>query len=186
MLSKFFKKYPESLFLTKLLALFSIFYFGTEFWIGITAKGGLYSPFCDEYLNFVKWSRLFILNGASIICSMFGYQTTIINTISLKIIGGSRVNMVYSCIGFGVLSCWASFVLVYPGLLKKKLIWLFCGLFLICFANMIRVAALLMLVNKTNNSNSFPNHHTVFNVIVYAIIIVLIYFYTKGNNNKQP
>ncbi|MFY7964247.1 MAG: exosortase/archaeosortase family protein [Chitinophagaceae bacterium] len=181
MLSHFFKKYPEALFLTKLLSLFSVSYFGTEFWIGITAKGGLYSPFCDTYLNYIQWLRLFILKGAAIICSGFGYSTTIINTISLKIIGGMQVNMVYSCTGYGVLSCWTAFVLVYPSNSTKKIIWLFTGALIICFANMIRVAGLLILVNKTNNANSFPNHHTVFNVAVYSIIFTLIYFYTKGN-----
>lgn len=184
MFSNFFNKHPEALFLVKLLGLFSVFYFGTDFWIGITAKGGLYSSFCDEYLNYVKWLRLFVLKGAAVICSIFGHPTTIINTITLKIIGGRQVNMVYSCTGYGVLSCWAAFVIVYPTYLKKKIIWLISGALIICFANMIRVGGLLLIVNKTNNANSFPSHHAVFNVAVYCIIFTLIYFYTKGNAKK--
>ena len=185
MLINFFKKYPESLFLVKFFALFLVLYYSTEFWTGITAKGGLYSAFCDEHLNFVKWLRIAILKGASVICYFSGYTTTIINTTSLKIIGGSSVNMVYSCIGFGVLSCWAAFAIVYPACLKRKLLWLFGGLLIICLANMIRVAVLLMLVNKTKNANIFPYHHGAFNIVVYSIVLVMIYFYTKENKLKS-
>jgi exosortase/archaeosortase family protein len=185
MFSKLNNKYPEAFFIAKLVTLFSIFYFGTEFWIGITAKGGLYIPFCDNYLNYVRGLRLLILNGASLICLVFGYKTTIIDTISLKIIGGYQVNMVYSCIGYGLLSCWAAFIIAYPSKKKRKLIWLLGGLIAIYFANIIRVAGLLIVVNKTKNVARFANHHEIFNAVAYSIIILLLYIYTK-NEVKNP
>ena len=185
MFSKLNNKYPEAFFIVKLLAFFTIFYFGTEFWIGITAKGGLYSSFCDNYLNYIKWLRLLILKGASLICLLFGYKTIVIDTISLKIIGGLQVNMVYSCIGYGLLSCWAAFIIAYPSKRKRKLIWLFGGLVTICFANIIRVASLLILVNKTKDVTRFTNHHEIFNAVAYSIIILLLYFYTK-KGAKNP
>ncbi len=177
-------KYPEYFFLLKLIFFFSIFYYGTEFWIGLTAKGGMYSVFCDEYLNYIKWLRVFILKGSGIICNAFGYNTTLEKTTSLRIIGGIKVNMVYSCIGFGVLSSWAAYVLAFPSNFKRKIVWLFSGTAIILFINMIRVAGLLMLINKTKNIHSFPNHHTVFNVVAYAIVVLLIYFYSKDNKLK--
>ncbi len=186
MFSKLNNKYPEAFFIAKLLTLFSIFYFGTEFWIGITAKGGLYSPFCDNYLNYIRGLRLLILKGAAVICLLFGYETTIIDTTSLKIIGGLQVNMVYSCIGYGLLSCWAAFIIAFPSKTKKKIIWLFGGFIIICFANIIRVAGLLMLVNKTKDISQFSNHHEIFNAIAYSIIIVLLYFYTKNKAENSP
>ncbi len=185
MFSQINKKYPEAIFVAKLLTLFSIFYFGTEFWIGITAKGNLYSAFCDEYLNYVEWLRLFILKGASIICNLFGHNTIIENTKSLKIVGGYRVNMVYSCIGFGILSSWAAFAIAYPAKLKKKIIWLFGGLLIICFINILRIAALLMLINKAKNIQVFTSHHTVFNWVAYILVLILIYFYTKEKQEQS-
>ena len=179
MFSQITKKYPEAFFIIKLLSLFSIFYFGTEFWIGITAKGNLYWAFGDEYLNYVKWLRLSILKGAAIICKLFGHITTIENTTSLRIVGGYRVNMVYSCIGFGILSSWAAFAIAYPAKLKKKMVWLFGGLLIIWFINALRIAALLMLINKAKSVKAFSSHHTIFNWVAYTMVLILIYFYTK-------
>lgn len=186
MFSKLINKYPEVFFIAKLLLLFSIFFYGTEFWIGITAKGGLYSSFCDNYINYVKWLRLLILKGASVICLLFGYKTIVIDSISLKIIGGLQVNMVYSCVGYGLLSCWAAFIIAFPSKRKRKIIWLLGGLVAICFANIIRVAALLMLVNNTKDITRFSNHHEIFNAVAYSIIILLIYFYTKNKAEISP
>jgi exosortase/archaeosortase family protein len=87
--------------------------------------------------------------------------------------------MVYSCIGYGLLSCWAAFIIAYPSKRKRKLIWLLGGLVTICFANIIRVAGLLILVNKTKDVTRFSNHHEIFNAVAYSIIILLLYFYTK-------
>lgn len=173
------KKYPEGFFIAKLLALFSIFYFGTQIFIGITSKGNYYYAFLDEYLNYIKWLRVSILKAAGIICSLFGYNTKIENSISLRIINGYKINMVYSCIGIGIMSSWAAFALAYSTTLKRKIIWLFGGLITIWFINAIRVAALLIWVNKTRDTKGFANHHTVFNILAYMIVIVLIYFYTK-------
>jgi exosortase/archaeosortase family protein len=184
MCSRLNSKYPEAFFVTKLLLLFCIFYFGTQFWIGITAEGGLYSAFCDKYLNYIKWLRIFILKGAGVICTLFGYKTNIENTISLRIIGGIKVNMVYSCVGIGILSSWTAFVITFPSNNKRKLTWLFSGMVIICFINMIRVAALLMIVNKTRDIKRFPYHHELFNIVAYLIILLLIYLYTKEKSIK--
>lgn len=177
------KKNPETLFLIKLFAFFSLFYFGTQFWIGITSKGNFYIAFCDEYLNYIKWLRLSILKAAGIFCSWFGYQTNIENTISLRVVNGDvngyKVNMVYSCIGIGIFSSWAAFALAYSTNLKRKTIWLFGGLLAIWLINSIRMAILLIWLNKTRNTKGFGHHHTVFNIIAYTIVIILIYFYSK-------
>jgi exosortase/archaeosortase family protein len=93
--------------------------------------------------------------------------------------------MVYSCLGIGILSSWAAFAIAFPNNLKRKIIWLFAGLLTIWFANVIRVAVLLMLLNKTKDVKGFPNHHTIFNVIAYMIVIVLIYFYSKEKTVKS-
>jgi exosortase/archaeosortase family protein len=178
------KKYPEAFFIIKLLLFFSIFYYGTQFYIGITSKGNYYNAFLDEHFNYINWLRLSILKSASIVCSIFGYETKIENIISLRVVNGYKVNMVYSCLGVGILSSWAAFAIAFPTQLKRKIIWLFAGLFTIWFANVIRVAVLLIQLNITKDVKGFPHHHTIFNVIAYTIVIALIYFYSQEKSTK--
>lgn len=184
MFSSLSKKYPEFIFIVKLLALFSIFYFGTQFFIGITSKGNYYNAFLDEYLNYIKWLRISILKAAGIICSLFGYETRIENAISLRVINGYKVNMVYSCIGVGIMSSWAAFAIAYSANFKRKIIWLLAGLMAIWFVNATRVAVLLIWLNKTRDTKAFSYHHTVFNIVAYSITIVMIYFYSKDKKPK--
>jgi exosortase/archaeosortase family protein len=178
------KKYPEAVFIIKLLLLFSIFYYGTQFYIGITSKGNYYSAFLDEHFNYISWLRYSILKGASIVCSLFGYDTKIENIISLRVVNGYRVNMVYSCLGVGILSCWAAFAIAFTTTIKRKIVWLVAGLIIIWFANVARVAVLLIMLNKTKDVKGFPHHHTIFNTIAYIIVIVLIYFYSKEKTQQ--
>ena len=173
------KKYPEAFFVVKLLTLFFIFYYGTQFFIGITSKGNYYNAFLDEHFNYIRWLRLSILNAAGAICSLVGYNTKIENGISLRIINGYKVNMVYSCIGVGILSSWTAFALAYSTAIKRKIFWLFGGLIIIWLVNATRIAILLIWLNKTRNTKGFSSHHTIFNIVAYAIVIMLIYFYTK-------
>lgn len=185
MLKKMSTKYPETYFIAKLLLLFCVFYFGSQLWIGITSKGNYYSAFADTYLNYIAWLRTSLLKAAGVICMVFGHKTAIENEISLRIIGGYKINMVYSCIGIGVMSCWAAFALAFPSQLKRKAKWLIGGLLVIWLLNSIRVAALLLLVNSTRNTKAFPQHHTVFNIVSYCIVVVMIYFYTKRATHKK-
>lgn len=184
MIKRLLTQYPESFFLLKLLLLFSVFYYGTQFWIGITSKGNLYIAFCDNYLNYFVWLRIAILKLAGFFCYLLGYNTTIEYTTSLRIIGGIRVNVVQSCVGVGILSAWSAFILAYPEVKKSKFIWLLSGLFTIYVANSIRIAALLILVNKTKDVGVFPYHHTLYNIVSYIIIFLLIYFYTKEKRSS--
>lgn len=185
MFNNLIKKYPESVFIAKLLILFCIFYYGSQFFIGITSKGNYYSAFLDNYFNYIRWMRLSILKAAGCICSILGYDTRIENGISLRIINGYKVNMVYSCIGFGVLSSWAAFAIAYTSKTKRKLIWLVMGLLVIWFVNVFRVAVLLIWLNKTKDTKGFIYHHTIFNGIAYCIVILLIYFYTKEKKTSN-
>ncbi len=183
MIKKIKTRFPELFFVVKLLLLFSVFYFGTHFWIGITSKGNLYSTFCDSYLNYFVWLRMAILKLAGFFCFIAGFKTNIEATTSLRIINGIKVNMVQSCVGFGILSAWAAFIIAYPADLKRKIIWLLGGIATICTINALRIAILLIWVNKTRDINSFSNHHTIFNYTSYLIVLIMVFFYTKEKIN---
>ncbi len=183
MISHLIKKNPEAYFVLKVIVLYLIFNYGSQFWIGITAKGGYYSEFCDQHLNYIKWLRHSILLGAAAVCNILGYSTEIINTTVIRVTNGFGVTMIYSCIGISVLSSWAAVAIAYKTSLKRKLIWLFSGLALIWLINILRVATLLILFNKYKNPTGFEYHHEVFNAIAYALVLVLIYFYLKDKKS---
>ncbi len=179
MILKLIKKYPEASFILKTILLYCIFNYGSKFWIGLTAKGNLYSEFCDVNLNYIRWIRHSILYTAGGICKILGYHTEIINTTIIRVIHGYGVTMVYKCVGISVLSSWAAVAIAYSTPLKRKLIWLFSGLFLIWFINVLRITVLLIFFNTYKNPNGFEYHHEVFNTIAYIIVVIMIYFYLK-------
>ena len=135
MFNKLIKKYPEIYFVLQFLLLFCVFYFGTEFWIGITSKGGYYNAFCEQYLNYIKWYRLLILNASVFFCNLFGYKSQVLNNTSVVGFNDFRVTMVYSCIGYGLLCFWAAFTVTYPTNYKRKLLWFALGFFILWIAN---------------------------------------------------
>lgn len=169
---------PGILFIGKFLFLFAFFYFFTYYYIGFVAPGGYYSPYLHEYANYIDWLRSSILHGANILCHLFGLNTNVKAPFLLKITNGPGVRMVYSCIGYGVMSFWAAFVIANDGSIKKKLLWLFGGLLGIWIINCLRVALLLITLKKQGNINKFAEHHTMFNIAAYTLIFVLMYFLT--------
>ncbi len=85
--------------------------------------------------------------------------------------------MVYSCVGYGIMSFWGAFILANTAALKRKLLWIIGGWLVIWCINVIRVCLLLVSIN---NNWSMPfgwDHHTWFNVVAYFFLFVLIYFY---------
>lgn len=182
----FNKKHAEISFFIKLIIFYCMLYYGTVFCIGICAPGNLYSPFAEKYLNYIKWLRESITHTASFFGNLLGYEVITPNSYKIKVVNGGGVNIVYECVGYGVMSVWAAFALAYPTHTKRKLKWLFGGLLAIWFINVIRILALLLAVNQKTkiDINKFGEHHDVFNYVAYSLIIIMIYFYTKTKVRK--
>lgn len=168
-------------FIFLLIGLYLLFYYFTLFWIGVTAKGHLYWPFAEEHLNYIQIFRYFLLNSAAAVCNLFGYQATVIGEYRLRITGGSGIRLVYSCLGYGVMSFYAAFVLAWPTKsLKEKWMPLFGGLLLIVFLNILRLALLPIIYTENPAAKDFPiDHHDVFNGILYLVVMVILYRWTK-------
>ncbi len=147
--------------------------------IGISAPGGYYVPFIEKYLNYVLWYRSFLLHGVSSVMSIFGYNTILVSIFVIKIVNANSVQLVYSCLGFGVLSFWVAFVLANEGKIFFKLKWALTGFFLISFCNILRISFILIATNKDWMQFLPLEHHTTYNIISYGILMILIYFYTK-------
>ena len=167
-------------YLTKLMVTFCFFYYGTLAVIGLSAPEGYYSQFVAQYLNYVDWLRYSILSAAKAFLSICGYPSHMEDNYILMTEDGSSIRMFYSCIGFGVMSSWAGFVIANPAPWKKKVRWVVAGWLLIWCINVIRVSFLLILLNKHASISFGLDHHTWFNMVAYGFILLLLYFYHRS------
>lgn len=169
---------PAYRFLLSFFLLFAIFYSFNIFYIGITSPGRLYVPFLDEHLNYIRWWRKGLLESSAAVIRLFDYDlyTT---PIRLQVDGRRGVVLVYSCLGYGIMSVFAAFVLAWPDKpWKSKLLFLAFGLIIIQLLNIARLIGLSLL------GRNFPfyhtiDHHTVFNIAVYAVLLVMVYFWLR-------
>jgi exosortase/archaeosortase family protein len=172
-------KNPGFRFIVKFLAFFLGLHYGNELFIGITAPGGLYVPFFDDHLNYISWLRQSILWGAKMVSGIFGYEAYIDGPFHLRSVTGPGVQMVYSCIGLGIMSFWAGFVLAHSIHWKKKLLWTFIGLIMIWIVNCFRVSVILAATVNHWNASKYLDHHDMFNVIAYVLVFILILIFVK-------
>lgn len=165
------------------LVLFAAFYFFNIFFFGITSSGNNYSAFLDKHLNYIQGLRWMLLHASAQILNWFGY-TSLTNEYELLVVGHGTLQVVYSCLGFGVMSFFAAFVIAYPKKLKPKLFFLFGGLLVIQFLNILRFVLLALFWDK--RGGHIIDHHTIFNIIIYILIGISIYFWVKHDDKKRP
>jgi exosortase/archaeosortase family protein len=164
-------------FLFSFIFLFLVFYFFNIMFFGLTSPGNHYSPFLAEHLNYIQWLRSILLNSSAAILNALGF-TAITNNTEMLVVGHHGIQVVYSCLGWGIISFFTAFVLAYPKSLKKKLIFIAAGIFTIEFLNVIRFILLGLYWNK--NTTKIIDHHTIFNIVIYIIIAISLYFWVKN------
>jgi exosortase/archaeosortase family protein len=167
------------IYLVKFAGAFCLCYFGTLAVIGLSAPGGYYSGFVDKYLNFIPILRDSLLNASKYFLSIFGYECYQAAPTQLRMVGGGGVNLVYSCLGYGVTSFWLAFVFANTGTWKKKLAWMLGGTIILYIINVIRISLVLLANGK---GWQFPfgwDNHTWFNIVAYAAIFCMIYFFDR-------
>lgn len=174
---------PFIIYLLKFCCLFCIFYFGTLLIIGLSSKENMYSPFVANYLDYVTPLRNLILNSSNFLLKQFNYSTIWDDQFTLGIEGGKSVRIVYSCVGYGVMSFWAAFILANDGSVKKKTIWLFAGSAMLLILNILRIFLLILAVNAKSSFSFQLDHHVIFNVVAYALIFLLIFLYDRSKKH---
>ena len=167
-------------YFVKFFGSFIIFFYGTEALIGITAPGGLYVGFIDNYLNYINWLRSSLMHATAGVVSLFGYHAFLENAYVLRLTEGGAIKMVYSCIGYGVMSFWGAFIFANKGNWKKKIKWISMGLFLIWCINVARISILLVATHHHWVTPLGWDHHTWFTICAYILIFILIYFYDRS------
>jgi len=170
---------PFLLYVMRFLASFSFFYAGSLIIIGLSTPENMYSSFVANYLNFISPLRNSILTSAGLLLQIFSQKIERINELTIGIVGGGRVTMVYSCVGYGVMSFWAAFILVNRGKMIEKIFWLLGGWAVLWCLNVVRIFVLLLAIQETPNTNLKVDHHLIFNVICYVFIFGMIYFYDR-------
>ncbi|UAY50671.1 exosortase/archaeosortase family protein [Ferruginibacter albus] len=172
-------------FILKFLLLFCLFYYGTILVIGLAAPNGHYSEIINRYFNYPLWLRTSLLKGARGLLYIIGYKDVSITDKQVEI-SRSSVRLVYSCIGYGVMSFWAAFVLANRSSWKRKIFWTLLGLLMIWFVNVLRISFLLLDL-YLNNSKFFLkyNHHLLFNIAVYLVIFLLMFLYDRSQRSKK-
>ena len=175
----FYKNKNILLYTIKFIGVFCLCYYGALAVAGLSAPGKYYSPIVDHYFDLVSLLRSSLLYGAKWLVSLFGYETYFANEYILRIVNGSGIKMVYSCLGLGVMSFWVAFVFANNQTWIKKLQWIVGGLFLLWLINVIRISLLLISENGHWKIPWF-DHHTWFNIVAYFMIGILIYFYDRS------
>ena len=170
-------------FVITFLVLFLVFYLGTQFWIGLAAPGGLYSPFVEHHLDYISWIKKLLMKGAAFVASWFGYDTIEEPGYLVRVVGKRGVIIACDCVGYGVYSFWAALMLAYQQSWKRKLIWIILGLLLLYTINQLRIGLLLVAINKGWKMPLGWDHHTWFNIVAYGAILIMLFFFGKAGNN---
>ena len=171
-------------FLLKFLLMFCIFYYGTTAMIGITAPGGYYLAFADRYLDYVSGLRWLLLHASVIVLNTTGFSIYLKDVYTIKMQNGLGVHVGYDCIGYGVMAFWIAFIFANQLHWKLKLKWIFGGLLLIFFINVIRICLMLVAVNQRWKSPLNMDNHTWFNIAAYLAIFTMMWFFDRSQKKQ--
>ncbi|OAQ38584.1 hypothetical protein A5893_14315 [Pedobacter psychrophilus] len=169
-------------FLILVLGYFIFSYF-IIFWIGLCAKGGIYWAFADEHLNFIKVYRHFLIGGAGLICDTFGL-TYLTNDTAIRIIGYGGIKIVYSCLGYGIISIIISLALAVPNQkIKLRILFLIIGTVAFSLLNMIRLFVVSYYAHLAKRLSI--DHHLIFNAFCYLLILIGMYWWIRKAESSK-
>lgn len=164
-------------FIIGFVLLFPLFYYFNIWFFSITSPGARhYNAFITTHFNYISGLRELLLSSSARVLGWFGFPS-IYDEYHLLVAGHGYLQLVYSCLGLGVVSFFAAFVLSYPAKLKPKIILLICGVIGIEILNIARFVLLGLFWDKKNNQ--IVDHHTIFNITIYIIIAITLYFWVK-------
>jgi exosortase/archaeosortase family protein len=180
------QKYKPLVYCIKFLSLFySLYYFSIGFNGIVSPGGGIYNAFLDHYLNYLQWLRMSNMYVSNAMANAVGTMSYISGSQMLKIGENIEVEIWLPCLGLGVISFWAAFVITNEGSIKQKLRWALFGIFAIWFINSCRITLLLIALDKNWRQIDGIDHHDMFNIVAYAFILLMMYFYTRKSTSTN-
>ena len=169
------------IFALKFFLLFCLFYYASLAIIGFSSPGGYYIVWIDHYFNYIQWVKMSLIRAVEFFSYLFGYKTVIEGNDLIRFEHARGVRIAMSCLGIGVLSFWAAFVVSDNKVFLKKMTWLFFGLIVLWLINVMRILLFLFSINLGWSMPFGFDHHTWFNIQAYLAIFIMIYFYEKSS-----
>jgi len=173
-------------FVVALFILYILFSQGNLFMHSVMTPGSkFYNAYIADHFNYIQGLKTVLIVPAVWIIKAFGFYA-IYNEMDVMVVAGPYLRINYSCLGLGVMSFLAAFVLAFPASWKSTLKMLVTGILMIYVLNILRIAGLgiLMAIFKSQRNN-FTYHHEIFNIIVYIFVFTLLYFWIKRNNKSK-
>jgi exosortase/archaeosortase family protein len=173
------KKSNPIRFLLRFLCFFFIFYLFNIIHIALITPGGYYSLFIDMHLNYIDCWRKFCISSATWILKSLGYLVQA-SSGGLTVKGHSGFKLVYSCLGYSIMSSFAAFVISFPKPVTSRIKFLIAGLTGIQLLNTIRLVLVALFYNQKMTA---VDHHDLFNYSMYAILAISVYIWTNHHAN---
>lgn len=169
-------------FIIALFVLYILFSQGNLFMNSVMSPGGkFYNAYIAEHFDYIQGLKTALIIPAVWIIKLFGFYA-IYNEMDVMVVSGPLLRINYSCLGLGVMSFLAAFVLSFPASWKSTFKMLIIGLISIYVLNILRIAGLGILFGTFQSQrNYFEYHHEIFNVIVYIIIFIMLYIWIRKN-----
>ena len=169
-------------FVIVLFVLYILFSQGNLFMNSVMSPGGrYYNAYIAEHFNYIQGLKTALIKPAVWVIKLFGFYA-IYNDMDVMVVNGPYLRINYSCLGLGVMSFLAAFVLAFPASWKSTAKMLVIGIVSIYLLNICRIAGLGLLFGFFQSQrNYFEYHHEIFNVIVYIIIFIMLYIWIRKN-----
>jgi len=173
-------------FVIALFILYIIFSQGNIFMNSVMSTGGrFYNAYIAEHFNYIQGLKTALIKPAVWIIKLFGFYA-IHNEMDVLVVNGPYLRINYSCLGLGVMSFLAAFVLAFPASWKSTIKMLVIGIISIYLLNIGRIAGLGLLFGFFQSQrNYFEYHHEIFNVIVYIIIFIMLFIWIRKNTKVK-
>jgi len=172
-------------FIVVLFILYILFSQANLFMNSVTSPDAkYYNATISTHFNYIQGLRTALIVPAVWIIKAFGFYA-IYNETDVMVVAGPYLRVNYSCLGLGVMSFLAAFVLAFPAPWKSTFKMLAIGILTIYILNICRIAGLGVLLGFFESQRqNFTYHHEIFNIIVYICIFTLLYFWIKKNTRK--
>lgn len=158
-------------FLLKAILLYLLWFLLYDNWL-------LKDGFIDHFLI------AHLVDTTSLILKVLGY-VTFQYADAVGIDGTHGVLIGAPCNGLELFALFTGFILIFPGKIKHKVVFIPIGLILIHLLNILRLVGLALIVNYFPEQLEF-NHKYTFTIIVYIFIFAMwIYWVNKFSKRKN-
>lgn len=97
---------------------------------------------------------------------------------NLHVTGRSGFRLVYSCLGYGIMSVFTAFIMAYSKSIRSKLLFLLLGALSFQSLNLLR----LLLITLYWRPGYMINLHFLFNLLIYSIMGFMIIIWIRSGN----